>query len=732
MKNIISSSLLVILSFLFIGSLIPWISADEWKVRDHRGAPCLFRNGKPITPLVFWEWEPTQYGITEFSKADFQLFSFFGSFPHYDNPYWREDGSFGMDYQDRFIDLLHQWNPKACYLPRIFVTAPNWWGVKNPKEVVQFANPPKNKKRPVRESFASEKAKKDVGEHIRKAIRHLLDAPTGNQMFGIHVTNGPWGENFNWDAFLRINERKISPASDTSEPMTRAFRQYLREKYNNDVSALRKAFRDPQLSFDTVSVPSYQERTTFDKGAWRDPGRSRLVPDYFECHHKTTVDMLDYYCKIVKEESKGNLTTLVFYGYTQDENWPLECDHRAISDLYQRESIDMMSAPHTYYRRGLGEDGQMRHYLASAALHGKLFFDEGDDMTHLEMLKKNPDHRCYARTREHSKAFLYREFGNMVTNGTGLWYMDLKKGGFNDPELIDLVGRMKKWADESLNHSRKRCSKVAVISAPQSEFYLGYRQNPENEISYGLYHDQMGHFFRAGAPFDWYLIDDLDAVEKGDYQVCLFLDCFYLTDSHIEKIDRLKSRNRTLVWFYAPGYVSENALSQKRMEDLTGFRFQQHESGKLAARIVSQEEKSNVTIGIDKIQKSFFTVLPDDKTKILANGIEKFAKDPVIASKQFENWRSIYSAIPGLNRTLLLDIYRSAKIPLYIESDDILSANESWLMIHTRSAGKKRVSLPFRYRKITEVTGENFIRENTDHFEIDLPQYTTVVFLLEK
>ena len=100
--------------------------------------------------------------------------------------------------------------------------------------------------------------------------------------------------------------------------------------------------------------------------------------------------MIDHFCRIVKEESDGKLLTSVFYGYTQDENWPIENDHRAISKLLRLESVDMLSAPHTYRRRRLGEDAGSRQYLASAALHGKLFIDEGDDQTHLERQKNVP------------------------------------------------------------------------------------------------------------------------------------------------------------------------------------------------------------------------------------------------------------------------------------------------------------------------------------------------------
>lgn len=110
-----------------------------------------------------------------------------------------------------------------------------------------------------------------------------------------------------------------------------------------------------------------------DAKAFADAGVN--VPDYFECMNEATVEMLDFYGSIVKDEC--GLPVLAFYGYTQDELWSIECDHRATSKMYRLGSVDMFSAPHTYHRRSPGEDGGMRCYLASAALLDCQYLTEG-------------------------------------------------------------------------------------------------------------------------------------------------------------------------------------------------------------------------------------------------------------------------------------------------------------------------------------------------------------------
>lgn len=718
MKKKISTGLILLLLISLSSPEIP----AQWKIREYRGAPSLLLDNHPVTPLVFWQSYPLRYEVEEFSRQGFNLFSFFRSSQHYENPYLKEDGGFDFSYQDQAIHEFLKYNPDAYFLPRIFATAPNWWTKQNTGELTIYGS---RQLTIPRESFASQKCLNEIGDAYRKAVRHILNAGYRDRLMGVHVTNGPWGENFYWDALF--GHAVTPPASDMSEPMRQQFIIYLKNKYGNDIARLRNAWKNSELTFESVQAPGLMQRLTLDAGAWRDPLKSRAVMDYFECHNQVVADMIDHYCRIVKEESGGKLLTMVFYGYTQDVNWALENDHRAIGRLLRSENVDMYSSPHTYYRRDLGEDGQPRQYLASTALHGKLFFDEGDDQTYLEHLKPNPDHRAYAKTREESQALIYREFGNAVTHGVGLWYMDLNGGWFRDSALVKSCGQMKKWADISMSHSRKRNARVAVISAPESEFYLGYRQSPENEISWGLYHDQMGEFYRAGAPFDWYLIDDLEAVRDGDYKVCIFLDCFYMTDHQRKVAEEMKSGNRTLVWFYAPGYASQENLSLQRMEQLTGFRFELQKEGMLKAKL----SDSGAETGVNKLQKSIFTVAPGEMVQTLATGTENLKDKITIARKKYNTWTSVFSAVPGITPGLMRKFYKEAGIHVYADSDDVISANESWLMIHTRTAGNKQITLPSRCKKITEITTEKIIGENIDSFTFNMPQHRTAVFLLE-
>ena len=650
-----------------VGVVMCASSADAagWSVSDLNGAPGLFRDGKPVAPILFWQWELEEQDVRNLSKAGVDLYSCFGSFPHYANPYWTEQGFAGLAYQEKHLDSLLKWNPDAAILPRLFCAAPKWWISAHSEEQARYGNPAARvapwEPFPCRESFASVRCREELTPVYRAAVRRLYER-YGRHLLGIHVANGPWGEHFSWDALVGVHAKRIEDAGfgDVSAPMAAAFRVYLKAKYG-DVARLRDAWKDASVTFETATVPTMTERLALNADGWRNPAEGRKVPDFFGSLNSVTADLIDHYAGVVKEATDGRVPTLAFYGYTQDESWTIECDHRAIARAYRSPRIDMFSAPHTYHRRRPGEDASMRCYLASAARHGKLFIDEGDDLTHLEWLKPKHDGRAYATNLFQSVNLLYREFGQAVTHGTGLWYMDLTKGNFRDPELVAAVARMRRAANLALTCDRRHLSEVAVISNVESEFYMGYRRTPANGVSERLYREQMDAFCRAGAPYDWYLAEDLDAVvARPEYKVVALLDCEYLTDGQYEQLMELRRRGTKLLFFHAPGYVSQTGLSWDRVRRLTGGRTY----GKLAL-------KSAAELRAD---------------------------------------------------------YRAAGVHLYTETDDaVLSANAAWVMLHVRKDGDYVIRLPRQAACVTDVTTGRVVGTSTDCVTLPLKSCQTSV-----
>ena len=191
----------------------------------------------------------------------------------------------------------------------------------------------------------------------------------------------------------------------------------------------------------------------------------------------------------------------------------------------------------------------------------------------------------------------------------------------------------------------------------------------------------------------------------------------------------MRCDGRTLVFLHAPAFVSETGLSRKRTEELTGFEITVQE-GEAPLRMV--DKLTHETVGNGKPQRGLFLPVGRPGDRIHATGTGPIEGLPVVAERDFRNWRSIYVAVPAVTPALFRDIYRRTGVHLYTDRDVVLSANSAWVMLHTKETGDYRVTLPSRMRKITEVTTEKVVGENLDFFTWKLDKFRTAIFLLER
>lgn len=687
-------------------------------IASWNGAPALHIAGKPAFPLWFWEREVSPENAAAFREAGVDVFTFCST-DYYLYPGWTGENRYDYAEFDRIILELLDKNPDALCIPRIFVGAPAWWLDLYPEEACGFANGKGWEENgwggTKHESFASERWRRDAGEALRRFIHHIEASSYGGRVIGIHVCNGIYGEWHTWSA---------TDLPDTGDPMRRAFGDWLRVRYAGDTDALRRAWGDPEASFDRPAMPGVAERHAGDVGMFRDPARSRKAADYYECLHRVTVDAMDHFCGIVKEASDGRMLTCVFYSYAPDLDWPQEGDHRAAALAHRLKSVDIFSSPHAYLRRQLGGDGLFRNYPASLALHGKLFVDEADDRTHLA---NDPDF-THVATLEESLQVIRREFGNAVTRGAGLWYMDQQGQWFQDPGIMAEIAKLKRWGDLSMDMPRESVAEVAVISSLSDEFYLAGRDSGKNHVTYPLYDRQIGELCRAGAPFDWYLVEDIEEGLVPPHKVYIFLDAFHLTPGQHAAVDRLKGGGATLVWFYAPGHITAEGLSLDAMAALTGITFERRETGTLRVDLSPELfPRAPSAYGPDKQQSPVF--LPS------MEGAEVWGRfagsdTPALVAKTRESWRSVYSASPELPAAVLRGLYRQAGVHVYCDTDDNLSANAGWVMLHTAAAGEKTLRLS-RPARVVDVVSGNTLGENLSEFTVTLPMGATAIFALD-
>ncbi|KRA24933.1 hypothetical protein ASD65_11200 [Microbacterium sp. Root61] len=533
-------------------------------IAEHQCAQTITVDGEPEFPMFLFQEEITAADGAAMEAAGVKFYSFI------DKGVFLDLGWTGPQQQDfsdldRVMATFTSRVDEGYALPRLHLWAPDWWLDAHPAEATGYLRTPPPVSFDFREdaSFASELWLADAGDRLRAAVRHLLDGPDGDSLMGFTLAAGMYGEWHTWGA---------NAIPDTSEPMRAYFEEYAREKYPTE-TALRAAWGDSAATFAGIVVPDEADRLATADGYFLDPTAGQMVVDYYEAYHQSVVEAISWFTSIVKDESDDALLTSVLYGYHPDLGWENQVvHHRAASQMHRLETVDMVTSPHSYVRRDLGQHASLRNFPEAVGAHGKLFVSEADERTHLA----NPSLFTLASTMEESTSVMRRAFGQAVTHGTGLWYMDHSSGQwYDDPAFAGVWSELKQWGDYSMTIPRCRNSEIAVISDLDGEFRLGTETDTTAKFYEGRIENSsqgMAELASLGTAFDRYLIEDLvDGKVPDDYRVYIFPDAIDLDADERAAVEALKRDGNTLVWNWAPGYVDDQELSLSSMESLTGF-----------------------------------------------------------------------------------------------------------------------------------------------------------------
>ena len=191
---------------------------------------------------------------------------------------------------------------------------------------------------------------------------------------------------------------------------------------------------------------------------------------------------------------------------------------------------------------------------------------------------------------------------------------------------------------------------------------------------------------------------------------------------------KVRKNNAVSVWCYAPAFISDRGFTPNAMKDLTGMSFKVEKKMKQLYFDVA-DSKHIITrkyAAIDPCQAGpvFTPSAPGMKTLMTADG-----KAALTVLEQ-KNWRSVYTAVP-LTKELLMGLCDYAQVHVYSRSFDVFDCNQSFMMLHSTTAGKKTVKLDGRYTVKELYTGKTFGRK-VSVFTDTVPEKTTRLYLLTK
>jgi len=531
------------------------------------GSCALVIDGKPRPALIY---RGTVDPFTKHGRRQIGLFRDVGVHVYTAHPSlatcWRAPDTYDFASIDDTIRAYLSADPDAHLIVLFSLVPPEWWMDAYPDDLVQYAagpdyNTTDESGRVRRPSLASQAWRRDALALWRAVIAHLEQQPWGKRVIGYHPCYGIYGE---WHYYGSWTEQM----PDTGPAMTADFREWLRERYGAD-ARLREVWRQPEATLDAATVPGVDARLAAGALGLRDGARGAWVTDYYCCQQAITADDVDLFCAAAKEATKSRVICGAFYGYFQGVPPQTQGGHLELGRLLRSPHIDYFAAPYDYSHRLMGDDGRSRAIIDAFPLAGKVHMIEADTRTHLHPLDE------YGRlsTPAESIAAIRREVATALTHGAALWWCDFGadgSGGWYDaPELIEEIGRLYALAERRLSTPRNRTAEVAVVCDLPSCFLLG--DGEAMRTHYRLVDAVTTELYRTGVPFDTILLSQLKGADLSRYRLLIFLNALHV-DPRTRELVRAETRDRAVLWLWAPGISDGSRFDPTLVTDLTGFR----------------------------------------------------------------------------------------------------------------------------------------------------------------
>lgn len=386
---------------------------------------------------------------------------------------------------DRVLESIFRSGKVQYFIPRIKLNVPIDWCRENPTEVCLYENGPRDIEeirslvgtlkhdylgynsprgyynangwqdtRPnvggviSNQSFSSLKWLYDAGVALKKLITRLENSKYSDKILAYHICYGACGESMLWG-------RASNKFGDYGITNQHRFAEWAAEKYGSIENA-RIAWGADNDSL--IPHPHLREKIiNCSSDFYKEDAADRWSIDYDNFMGDVNVNALAHFGKIVKECSCDKPVG-AFYGYIMYMERTAYSGHLAFQKLLECPYIDFFAAPKSYYRSGPGEPGGEMAPAVSVN-RKKLWVDECDNRTHLTVGDTNNN----ASTPSETYAVHLRELCKNITHDSGLWYMDLGGGWFDEEGIMRNINSLMNASEKIRRMSHKSIARVAVI-----------------------------------------------------------------------------------------------------------------------------------------------------------------------------------------------------------------------------------------------------------------------------
>ncbi|MBR6587982.1 MAG: hypothetical protein IKK82_11250, partial [Kiritimatiellae bacterium] len=381
--------------------------------------------------------------------------------------------------------------------------------------------------------------------------------------------------------------------------------------------------------------------------------------------------------------------------------------------------------------------------FASILDHGIMPVVEDDTRTYRNLALKSNGY-SQGRTLDHTVNLIRRNMGIAICRGLPFYTYAITSGSeFDYPQFAKDAAVLRKFGDHAIARGTVRNAEIAIVVSEESIKAMPDMRNSKPEClpvpvqwyppsgkvvrrteTYGrpFMSDVFGRlgsrFARVGAPVDYRLAEDI-ADNPGNYKMYLFSNALLNDASSVRAAKRLREKDCTIVWTYAPGYVSRGGNSVSSMKELTGMDFEKCQDG-MDSRITSSDGAALGGTG--------HPVTPLFKVKGDVEVLGRYANgDCAVAAMKTGKAESIFYGSYYLELPVLCDIAKRAGVHIYSTATDPMEANGDFVTLHARFAGKKTIRLPKR-TSVYDVFGGKVLAKDVKEFSFDAPLHSSWLF----
>lgn len=580
-------------------------------------------------------------------------------------------------------------------------------------------------------SLSSQTYRKMTQESLEELISRMRKEPYANAIVAVTLGVGLAYEN-NWgvdrfDFTKGKRTRATCIAGDFGPAARKALVRFLEKRYASEAE-WQKAWKLPEdarrkelLSFEKwpheriQNIMLWKDRPA-DRFIFRDGQKDgRAAEDMNEFCSLQRAEYLLIAAEAIKKASDNRLIIGSYIGYVFPQliNSPVGSSvysgHAASKLLRESPHFDFFSSPQWYHTP---DSPQFYSVLNdSLRLYGKTFIAEGDIRTHSAAFGSIYNrHEMVNHLRKIGGMLLSKRFGAWL----GGWSYGFSgpKGVrfFSDPAILAELKNIREAAELPEVPDAPPGSRIALLVSEHSSWYMDL-MSPANTIHANLLYKNLHKFLLTGAGCDILALEDLPRLvstgKLSQYRFVAFYNAFHL-DAELRRLinEKVKADNRTVLFFYAPGFHDDSfnrqgsSISTRGIADILGVRTvsmlpEEH----LVGAQWNTGETVDCTVWWDQYQRSVFydrigpvfwlTAAPGTEplADLRMDG-KTYPGRIAAASIKGKNHKVIYISVPDISQKILNRLVRESGTSIAAEENTIVNFGNGFLAV--TNPGKER------------------------------------------